>query len=148
MWPEPVRKLPVALMRSALFAVVNGAPRKEYPEFISIVSTKDIKLSYKGEQLTQADQTVWMQDLHIARGQPLASTRIVYTPYAFLRSLGQSDGTANHVRLWESQRRLRSASLHIETKRYEYEGSLILEVMRERQDDYKGSRLPGYEMWR
>jgi hypothetical protein len=138
-WPEPVRKVPVALMRSALFAVTNARKaRTTYSGFTPISATKDVQLSYKGDTLTQADLTIWMEDLHLARGQPLFRNAVRYVPRQFLRSIGLTDGKDNYKNLWESQRRLRSAAIHIETKRFEWEGSLVLEVMREREDDDKG----------
>ena len=135
-WPEPVRKVPVALMRSALFAVTNARKtRKVFHEFTTLQATKDIRLAYKGEELTQADLTIWMQDLHLARGLPLRTHPVVYVPRKFLQSIGLGDGKKNYQSLWDSQRRLRSASLQIETKHFEYEGSLVLEVFREKEQE-------------
>lgn len=135
-WPEPVRKVPVALMRSALFAVTNARKtRKVFNEFTTLSATKDIRLAYKGEELTQADLTIWMQDLHLARGLPLRNHPVVYVPRKFLQSIGLGDGKKNYQSLWDSQRRLRSASLQIETKSFEYEGSLVLEVLREKEQE-------------
>lgn len=136
-WPEPVRKLPGVLMRSALFTVVKGRERKEFPSYTLLAATKDAEIYYKGEELTQFDLTVWMHNLHLARLLPdgLYKGRVVYTPHAFLKMIGVRPNSKAYDQLWESQLRLQDASIRVFAKTFDYAGSLVSEVKREREND-------------
>ena len=70
LWPEPKRAVPNDILRSALFAAIQGKGR-EYTKQRLIAAYDGVQIKYTGEQLDQSDLDVWEQVLHLARQQPL-----------------------------------------------------------------------------
>ena len=86
LWPEPKRGAPNAVLRSALFAAIQGKGRR-YMDRKQLIATQDgVTIRYSGGQLDQADLDVWEQTLHLARTQALGS-RCYFTVHGFLKTL-------------------------------------------------------------
>jgi hypothetical protein len=72
LWPEAKRGVPNDILRSALFAAIQGKGR-EYVKQHMIAAYDGVKIKYTGEQLDQSDLDVWEQILHL--GPPGANDR-------------------------------------------------------------------------
>jgi hypothetical protein len=66
LWPEPARGVPNDILRSALFAAIQGKGR-EYFKHKLLASYDGVQIRYTGEQLDQSDLDVWEQAIHLAR---------------------------------------------------------------------------------
>jgi hypothetical protein len=123
-WPEEVRGTPNSLLRSALFAAIQGKTRKTYAKQTVLASIGGIIISYQGTQLDQADLDVWEQCIHLARAHPVGS-QCYFTATSFLKAIGRSTGKSNHVWLKSSFIRLNACSVEIKLGSREFFGSLI-----------------------
>src|SRR5437763_1230984 len=110
LWPEPARGVPNDILRSALFAAIQGKGR-QYLQKQLIAAYDGIQIKYTGQQLEQSDLDVWEQLLHLARHHPLG-TVCHFTAHAFLKSLGRSIGRANYQ--WLDSALLRLSSCTVE----------------------------------
>lgn len=123
LWPDPVRGVPNPLMRSALFAAVQGNQRRAMQrELLEVQQGTEIR--FTGLQLDQSDLDVWEQALHLARLQPLG-TRCHFVAHSFLKSLGRATGKANHEWLKDSIARLAACCVEVKYGRFTYGGSLL-----------------------
>lgn len=69
LWPEEVRGVPNAALRTAMFTA--GKERVFLKEWTPIASVQGIEISARGERLNQHDLDLWEQLLHLQRLQPL-----------------------------------------------------------------------------
>ena len=90
LWPEPARGAPNDVLRSALFAAIQGKGR-EFIKHYLIAAYDGNQIEYTGEQLEQSDLDVWEQVLHLARQHPLG-TVCQFKGGAFLKAIGRSRG--------------------------------------------------------
>lgn len=128
-WPVSARGVPNAILRSALFAAVQGKDRR-YMKREILASQKGIKIRFTGMQLDQSDLDVWEQALEIARKHPLG-TRCEFTAHSFLKGLERSVGKQNHDWLKDALARLASALVEITVDTHTYFGTLIDEGARD-----------------
>ena len=130
LWPEPKRGAPNAVLRSALFAAIQGKGRR-YMDRKQLIATQDgVTIRYSGGQLDQADMDVWEQTLHLARTQALGS-RCYFTAHGFLKALGRATGKQNHEWLKSALTRLAGAVVEITAGRRTYFGTLIEDGIRD-----------------
>ena len=123
LWPDPVRGVPNPLMRSALFAAVQGKQRRAMQrELLEVQQGTEIR--FTGIQLDQSDLDVWEQALHLARLQPLG-TRCHFVAHSFLKSLGRRTGKSDHEWLKDSIARLAACCVEVKYGRFTYGGSLL-----------------------
>ena len=106
LWPEPVRAVPNDILRSALFAAIQGKTR-EFKKMQTVATCEGLTIKYTGEQLDQSDLDVWEQVVHLARHHPLG-TICTFKGYAFLKSIGRSTGKSNYKWLYSVLNRLSS----------------------------------------
>ena len=123
LWPDPVRGVPNPLMRSALFAAIQGKQRRAMQREVLEVQ-QGTEIRFTGIQLDQSDLDVWEQALHLARLQPLG-TRCHFVAHSFLKTLGRSTGKANHEWLKDSIARLAACCVEVKYGRFTYGGSLL-----------------------
>ena len=123
LWPEAKRGAPNAVLRSALFAAIQGKGRR-YLKNALLAAQDRITVRFTGEQLDQSDLDVWEQALHLARTQALG-TECYFTAHGFLKALGRSTGKMNHEWLQTALERLTGAVVRISDGRRTYFGSLI-----------------------
>ena len=124
LWPEPKRGAPNAVLRSALFAAVQGKGRIAMHRQELIATQDGVTIRYTGDQLDQADLDVWEAVLHIARLQGLG-TELHFTAHAFLKALGRQTGKSGHDWLSSAFARLGATWVEISDGRRTYLGSLI-----------------------
>lgn len=113
-WSDSFRGVPNSILRSALFAAIQGKNRKNmFRE--SLASLDGIKIKFSGQQLDQSDMDVWETMVHFCREQNVGS-RIRFSAYSALKSMQRDTGKAQHEWLYNSFVRLSGAALEIELK--------------------------------
>jgi hypothetical protein len=115
-WDEKYRAIPNHLTRSCLFAPTARGKRKMHDGTV-LASRSDVKITFSGKQLDEADRDVFLQALHEGQQGGFG----VYVPIncaKFLKSIGRSTGKNDYLWLFESFTRLTFGLLAIETKKY------------------------------
>jgi hypothetical protein len=107
-WPTLMRGTPNALLRSALFAGIQGNERIAYKKRTLLASVEGVEVRYLGVQLNQSDLDVWMQIVHLSR-QQLPGFNVSFSAHAMLSALGKGNGKSQHEWLKESMARLGGA---------------------------------------
>lgn len=123
LWPEPRRGVPNDILRSALFAAIQGKGR-EYVKQHMIAAYDGVRIKYTGEQLDQSDLDVWEQILHLARQHPLG-TVCHFTAHGFLKALERSTGNKDHKWLHSVVLRLQTCAVEIYKNKHIYSRSLV-----------------------
>jgi hypothetical protein len=115
-WFEDKRGVPNEIVRSALFSAKNrNVPRMNFKhELMAVIG--DGELIYTGEELRQDDETVWLQLIHLARENGLA-TPFEFTPKKFCEEISWSVNGQSYTHLEECMTRLQATSLKITSKR-------------------------------
>jgi hypothetical protein len=129
LWADAVRAAPNEIVRSALFNARNRSRPREYLREQKVVIIGDGEITYTGEELRQDDETVWLQLIHLARENGLA-TAFQFTPYSFCKSVNWPINGQSFDRLAKCLARLQATSVLFNSKRLEQEFAL--------------SMLPGY----
>ncbi len=127
-WPDVVRGVPNAALRSALFGAIKKGARA-YLERQEIHAQEGIRIVYTGARLDQGDLDVWETVLHIARAQALGDECRV-TAYQLLKALGKTDAGTNRDTLDRRLSRMKATGVDVKVGKFSYEGSLIDEVYR------------------
>lgn len=127
-WPGPVRGVPNAALRSALFGAIRKGVRP-YLERQKIHAQRDVTIRYTGARLDQGDLDVWQTVLHLTRLQALGNECRV-TAYRLLKTLGKTDTGKNRDTLDRRLSRMNATGLDVKVGCCSYEGSLIDEVYR------------------
>lgn len=153
LWPNATKGVPNAVLRSALFGVVRKGRRNHCLDLEIPSAGSNLKITYTGMRLDQADLDVWEQCLTLAKDSGLGS-RIEFSAYGFLKSIGRGTGQSQHMWLKSSLKRLNGALVEISEGDRSYFGTLIQEGFR---DDKVGryvievnpriSRLYGQHHW-
>lgn len=131
LWPEVVRGVPNAALRSALFGAIKKGARA-YLERQEIHAQEGIRIVYTGARLDQGDLDVWETVLHTVRLQALGDECRV-TAYQLLKALGKTDTGINRDTLDRRLSRMKATGVDVTVGRYGYEGSLIDEVFRDKE---------------
>lgn len=111
-WPEYVRGTPNAVLRSALFAGIQGKHRKAYKRRTLMASINGIEVRFLGIQLDQSDLDVWMEIVHLSRNQ-MPGFQVVFNANTLLKALCRSTGKNDYEWLKESMSRLGGAFVEI-----------------------------------
>lgn len=122
-WPNAVRAVPNAALRSALFGAI-GKGRRRYIKGEYMATVEGMEIFYRGERLDQGDLDVWENVLHLVRHQPIG-TQCRFTSYALLKLMGKTDSGKNRATLLTRIERLRANAVTIKNGRYTYIGGLI-----------------------
>ena len=130
LWPEAKRGAPNAVLRSALFAAIQGKGRRWLMSEELLATQQGITIRFTGTQLDQSDLDVWEQALHLARQQPLGK-QCHFTAHAFLKALGRQTGKKDHKWLKSTFSRLSATDVQITHEGRTYFGSLIESGMRD-----------------
>ena len=123
LWPEPVRGIPNDILRSAIFAAIQGKNRRFLKDEV-IASVDGIIIKFRGEQLDQSDLDVWEQAVHLARSQPVGNV-CNFTAYSFLKGIGRGRGKSQYQWLDESISRLIACAVIIKKEHKLFKGSLL-----------------------
>lgn len=144
LWPDSRRSLPNEILRSSLF----NAKNRKHPrvmmksELIAIIG--DGRITYRGEELRQDDEKVWLQLVHLAR-QHVAGQLVEFTAYAFCKAIRWTINQKSYERLKESLRRMQATGLDVYSKRLDRGVSLSMIPVFEYEDSENQKRLP---QWR
>jgi len=122
-WNDYERGTPNPIIRSALFAAVQGKSRR-YLDQEQIFSSRDITVKYTGQQLTQSDLDVWETLVHLARNQPLGKT-CEFSAHSLLKALGRHTGKSQHTWLHGTIVRLVACAVEITHRHLTYGGALL-----------------------
>lgn len=130
LWPEAVRGVPNAVLRSALFGI--STKRKFHKTRTLIASVDCFEIRFKGEAFNQTDLDVWEMLLHLARLQPL-ETEVKFTAHSILKELGRGNGKSQHEQLKEELLRLISGGVEIAWKneKKSFAGALVSSYFRD-----------------
>lgn len=125
LWVDSVRGAPNEIVRSALFTAKNRKQPRENLKRAVIAVIGDGEIVYTGEELRQDDETVWLQLIHLARENGLA-TPFQFTPYGFCKALHWPLTGQSYDRLDRCMTRLQATSLKITSSRLRNELSLSM----------------------
>lgn len=109
-WPDAVRCVPNAILRSALFGISTN--RKFHKTRTIIASVEGFEIRFKGEAFNQTDLDVWEMLLHLARLQPMGED-VRFTAHALLKELGRGTGKSQHEQLKEQIMRLIAGAVEV-----------------------------------
>lgn len=145
-WPPEFRSLPNEFARSALFNARNRSQKREdYKEKEIYVIGKG-KITYRGEELRQDDETVWLQLIQIARSQPMGET-VRFTAYAFCKAVGWPIAGASYKRLRDCLTRMQATALKVTSERLAGGGVSLSMIPEFRwQDERTETPLTHYEV--
>ncbi len=121
--PSSVRAVPNDILRSALFAAIQGKTRRFMKSEV-IASFEGVEIKFKGEQLDQADMDVWEQAIHLAKDQPIGNV-CRFRVNDFLKQIGRHNGKYEYEWLQESFDRLIACMVKITTDKFVFKGNLL-----------------------
>lgn len=127
-WPDAVRGVPNAALRSALFGAIKKGART-YVERKEIHAQEGINIVFTGARLDQNDLDVWITVLHVARLQKLGD-ECRASAYQILKMLDKTDSGSNRITLSRCLSRMKATAIDVKVGGYSYEGSLIDDVYR------------------
>ena len=115
-WPEGKREAPNEILRSALFTVKNRNQPRPYLKDVDVVVIGEGRIRYRGEELRQDDELVWLHLIHLAKGKPLGQC-VEFTPYSFLKDIGWPPSGQSYHRLRTCIVRMVATAIQISSKR-------------------------------
>jgi len=115
-WPEALRALPNEIIRSALFNARNRKIPRVYLKDVDIAVIGDGQITYRGEELRQDDELVWIHLLHLAKKKQLGQS-IEFTPYSFVKELGWPMTGQSYLRLRTCLARMQATSISLKSNR-------------------------------
>jgi len=145
LWPEVMRSLPNEILRSALFNARNRKNPRAMMKSESVAVIGDGRISYRGEELRQDDETVWLQLVHLAR-QHVAGQLVEFTAYSFCKDIDWSINKKSYNRLKECLRRMQATGLDVYSKRLERGVSLSMIPLFEYEDSETQKTLPRWRV--
>ncbi len=83
---------------------------------VEIAVIGDGKVIYRGEELRQDDELVWMHLMHLTKRSPLGEC-VEFTPYSFIKALGWPIKGQNYERLRNCLSRMQATALRIQSRR-------------------------------
>ena len=143
-WSDEVRGVPNDMLRSALFNARNRRQKRVHFRDADITVVGDGRITYRGEELRQDDELVWLQALHLAREQPLGQ-RIEFTPYSFVKAVGWPIKGQSYERLKNCLSRMQATAVSIYSKRLNQGVSVSL--IRKFAWKDKNGRLDRWRVW-
>lgn len=145
LWPDVVRSLPNEILRSALFNARNRKTPRAMMKSEPIAIIGDGRITYRGEELRQDDETVWLQLVHLAR-QHVVGQLVEFTAYSFCKSIDWSINKKSYTRLKESLRRMQATGLDVYSKRLDRGVSLSMIPFFEYEDSEAQKSLPRWRV--
>jgi len=115
-WPETMRAIPNEIIRSALFNARNRKKPRMYLKDVDIVVIGDGQITYRGEELRQDDELVWIHLLHLAKKRQLGEC-IEFTPYSFVKEIGWPISGQSYVRLRTCLSRMQATAINLVSNR-------------------------------
>lgn len=131
MWPNHIRGVPNAVLRSALFGAIKRGKRA-FQEGVKKASVDGVVVIHTGPQLDQADLDVWEHCLHLARIEGTGK-KIYFKIGSFLKAIGRSTGGKDIAWLTGSLRRLSASVVEITDGKKTYWGSMLFRGVRDEE---------------
>jgi len=145
LWSDVVRSLPNEILRSALFNAKNRRAERAMLKSQPIAIIGEGRITYRGEELRQDDETVWLQLVHLAR-QHVAGQLVEFTAYSFCKEIGWPINKNSYERLKESLRRMQATGLDVSSKRLERGVSMSMIPFFEYEDSETQKKLPRWRV--
>lgn len=115
-WPEGQRAMPNEILRSALFNCRNRRKPRMFMKDVEIALIGDGQVIYRGEELRQDDELVWLHLMHLIKKLPLGEC-VEFTPYSFVKTLGWPIKGQSYERLRICFSRMQATAIRIQSKR-------------------------------
>lgn len=128
-FPTETRPVVNLLVRSALFAAIQGKDRRWLQREV-IFSSGNTVISFTGEQLNQDDHDVLMQLAAYAGGRP-AGEYIPLPVHSLLKDLGRGTSGKEYKQADTEIRRLKEGTVEVKAGRFTYYGSLIDDAIKD-----------------
>lgn len=144
-WPDKQRAMPNEILRSALFNCRNRNHPRVFMKDAEIAMIGDGQVIYRGEELRQDDELVWMHLMHLIKKLPLEEC-VEFTPYSFIKALGWPIKGQNYERLRTCLSRMQATALRIQSKRLQCFISIsLIQKFMSRND--RNENLSRWQVW-
>lgn len=144
-WPDGQRAMPNEILRSALFNCRNRNIARVFMKEVEIAVIGDGEVIYRGEELRQDDELVWMHLMHLIKKRPLGEC-VEFTPYSFIKALGWPIKGQNYERLRTCLSRMQATALRIQSRRLHCFISVsLIQKFFSRND--RNENLPRWQVW-
>lgn len=144
-WPETQRAMPNEILRSALFNCRNRNQARQFLKDAEIAMIGDGQVIYRGEELRQDDELVWLHLMHLAKKVSLGSC-VCFTPYSFVKMLGWPIKGQSYERLRTCLSRMQATAIRFQSKRIGSFISVSL-ILKFRSKNDVNENLPRWEVW-
>lgn len=144
-WKEEQRAMPNEILRSALFNCRNRNQPRLYMKDAAIALIGDGQVIYRGEELRQDDELVWLHLMHLVKKLPLGEC-VDFTPYAFVKAVGWPLKGQSYERLRVSLSRMQATAIRIQSRRLGCFVSLSL-ITKFRSRNDQNENLPRWQVW-
>jgi hypothetical protein len=144
-WPDGQRALPNEILRSALFNCRNRNTPRMFMKDSEIAVIGDGQVIYRGEELRQDDELVWMHLMHLIKQLPLGEC-VEFTPYSFIKALGWPIKGQNYERLRTCLSRMQATALRIQSKRLQCFISISL-IQKFLSKNDRNENLSRWQVW-
>lgn len=144
-WPEGQRAMPNEILRSALFNCRNRKQPRMFMKDIEIALIGDGQVIYRGEELRQDDELVWLHLMHLIKKLPLGEC-VEFTPYSFVKTIGWPIKGQSYERLRISFSRMQATAIRIQSKRLGCFISVSL-ILKFRSRNEQNENLPRWQVW-
>ena len=144
-WPDGQRAMPNEILRSALFNCRNRNQPRMFMKDAEIAVIGDGQVIYRGEELRQDDELVWMHLMHLVKELALGEC-VEFTPYSFIKALGWPIKGQNYERLRTCLSRMQATALRIQSKRLQCFISIsLIQKFMSRND--RNENLSRWQVW-
>lgn len=144
-WHEEQRAMPNEIFRSALFNCRNRNQPRTYMKDVEIAMIGDGQVIYRGEELRQDDELVWLHLMHLVKRLPLGEC-VEFTPYAFVKALCWPVKGQSYERLRTSLSRMQATAIRIQSRRLGSFVSVSL-ITRFRSRNERDENLSRWQVW-
>lgn len=145
-WPAGKRGAPNEILRSALFCAKNRNTPRPYLKDIEVAVIGEGRILYRGEELRQDDELVWLHLVHLGKGTPLGQC-VEFSPYSFIKAIGwpTNGGGYEHLRICIS--RMVATAVKFTSKRLH--GTVAISMIRkcEFYDSVTSVPLRHWQIW-
>ena len=144
-WPDGQRAMPNEILRSALFNCRNRNLPRVFMKEAEIAVIGDGEVIYRGEELRQDDELVWMHLMHLIKKLPLGEC-VDFTPYSFIKAIGWPIKGQNYERLRICLSRMQATAVRIQSKRLQCFISISL-IQKFLSKNDQNENLSRWQVW-
>lgn len=145
-WPAGVRTAPNEILRSALFTVRNRNQPRTYLKDSAIVVIGEGEIRYRGEELRQDDELVWLHLLHLAKCKALGQC-VEFSGYSFLKALDWPANQGAYRRLKTSFLRMMATAVEISSPRLRQTVAVPMIYRFRTEDPETNKPLRAWQVW-